>query len=85
MSEETPNDFISPISEYAQKLVWLSFNHGWNPEVNSCKTDFAKIIDSLDTLRTYTKSGEIKRMCSIAITEAQTAQMWAVKAITWQD
>jgi hypothetical protein len=27
---------------------------------------------------------EIKRMYSIAITEAQTAQMWAVKAATWR-
>jgi len=24
------------------------------------------------------------RLCSIAITEAQTAQMWAVKAVTWR-
>jgi hypothetical protein len=27
---------------------------------------------------------EVKRMASVAITELQTAQMWAVKAITWQ-
>jgi hypothetical protein len=25
-----------------------------------------------------------QRMASVAITEAQTAQMWAVKAITWK-
>jgi len=27
---------------------------------------------------------EMVRLCSIAITEAQTAQMWAVKAVTWR-
>jgi cell division protein FtsL len=31
------------------------------------------------------KSGEHKRLASIAITELQTAQMWAVKAVTWKD
>jgi hypothetical protein len=30
-------------------------------------------------------SDEQKRLASIAITQAQTAQMWAVKAITWKD
>ena len=26
---------------------------------------------------------EVKRMISVAITELQTSQMWAVKAVTW--
>jgi len=39
----------------------------------------------MNDLRSTTTSGEVKRLCSVAITEAQTAQMWAVKAITWQD
>jgi len=34
-----------------------------------------------DTLQ----SGEHKRLASVAITEAQAAQMWAVKALTWKD
>ena len=33
----------------------------------------------------FNPSGERRRMLSIAITEAQTAQMWAVKAATWSD
>jgi hypothetical protein len=32
-----------------------------------------------------TESGEGKRLASIAITEAQGAQMRAVKALTWRD
>ena len=31
-----------------------------------------------------TDNPEVKRMYSVAITEAQTAQMWAVKAATWR-
>jgi hypothetical protein len=38
----------------------------------------------MNFLRESTESSEVKRMVSIAITEAQTAQMWAVKAITWK-
>jgi hypothetical protein len=30
-------------------------------------------------------SNEKNRQASIAITQAQTAQMWAVKTITWKD
>ena len=34
--------------------------------------------------RRIAEDAEAKRLFSIAITEAQTAQMWAVKAITWK-
>lgn len=32
-----------------------------------------------------TENQEVKRLCSVSITETQGAQMWAVKAITWKD
>jgi hypothetical protein len=35
-------------------------------------------------MRTETDNPEVKRMLSLAITDAQTAQMWTVKAMTWQ-
>lgn len=70
---------------YGQKAVGISFNVGGNPDVDRCKQLFANVIDQLDALRKTSESSEVKRMCSIAITEAQTAQMWAVKAITWKD
>ena len=38
----------------------------------------------MNDLRNVTTDNEVKRMASVAITELQTAQMWAVKAITWQ-
>ncbi len=70
---------------FGQKAVGLSFNPGANPQVEQIKKHFADIIDNLHQLRLETDSTEKKRMLSIAITDAQTAQMWAVKAVTWQD
>ena len=70
---------------FGQKAVGLSFNPSNDDSVSKAKQRFADIIDQLNDLRGTTTSGEVKRMCSVAITEAQTAQMWAVKAITWKD
>lgn len=71
---------------FGEKAVGLTFNPSGNPEVNACKAAFAAVIDQMHDLRNSTRSNpEIARMCSIAITEAQTAQMWAVKAITWKN
>lgn len=71
-------------STFGQKACGVSFNPGGHVVVNAIKVDFAKIVDNLHTLREETDNAEVKRMLSIAITEAQTAQMWAVKAVTWQ-
>lgn len=70
---------------YGQKAVGLSFNPSANSEIDKCKAIFANAIDQLNTLRTQSESAEAKRLYSLAITEAQSAQMWAVKAITWKD
>lgn len=70
---------------FGEKAVGLTFNPGGNPDVDECKRNFAKVIDQLHDLRTKSDSAEIKRMCSTAISTAQTAQMWGVKAITWKD
>lgn len=70
---------------YGQKAVGLSFNPSANTEVDKCKAIFANAIDQLNDLRNETTAPEVKRMCSVAITDAQSAQMWAVKALTWKD
>ncbi|KMK50604.1 hypothetical protein RO21_10815 [[Actinobacillus] muris] len=70
---------------YGQKAVGLSFNPSNNPEVDKYKAIFAKAIDQLNTLRSQTASAEVKRLCSLAITDAQSSQMWGVKAMTWTD
>lgn len=69
---------------YGEKAVGLTFNPSNDSTVQSVKLAYAGVIDTLNNLRTSTEDGEQKRLLSVAITEAQGAQMWAVKAITWQ-
>ena len=68
---------------FGEKAVGITFNPGSSHEVAKCKKEFADVIDRMNYLRIQSEDPEVKRMASIAITEAQTAQMWAVKAITW--
>lgn len=70
---------------FGQKAVGLKFNPSGDDEVAKNKQGYADLIDQMDTLRKTTQSSEQRRLASVAITEAQSAQMWAVKAITWQD
>lgn len=80
---------------YGEKLVGLNFNPGNFPEVDRIKKHYAEIIDILNKQRENIKvdtilldppkTSELPRLLSIAITEAQSSQMWAVKAITWKD
>lgn len=68
---------------FGEKAVGLTFNPGGNKAVGNIKKQFAFTIDTLEKYRKESEDSEVKRMLSIAITEAQTAQMWAVKAVTW--
>ena len=70
---------------YGQKAVGLSFNPSGDEAVANCKQMFANIIDQMVLVRGGAETPEAARLASIAITEAQTAQMWAVKALTWKD
>ncbi|HEX4500639.1 MAG TPA: hypothetical protein VH187_05615 [Scandinavium sp.] len=69
---------------YGEKAVGLTFNPSGDPVVNDMKRDYAKIIDELNNLRDASSNEEQRRLFSVAITEAQSAQMWAVKARTWK-
>lgn len=81
--DSTPIPDAVPVLTYGDKLAGRGFNPSNNPVVDACKEAYAKIIDQLDLIRSESSNPEVKRMCSVAITEAQTSQMWAVKAITW--
>ena len=70
---------------YGRKAVGLNFNPSGDEAVSRCKQIFADAIDQLQELRENSTSGETARLASIAITEAQGAQMWAVKALTWRN
>ena len=74
------------MTTYGEHAVGLSFNPSSDDKVHELKSLYAKIIDICAGLRAEESfSPEKKRLFSIAITEAQTAQMWAVKAVTWKD
>lgn len=68
---------------YGERAVGLGFNPSGEDFVNATKRNYANIIDGLAEIRSKSEDPEQKRLASVAITEAQTAQMWAVKAITW--
>lgn len=82
MAEEKPLTLT-----FGEKAVGLSFNPANDPDVQKVKELFAAVIDFCnDRKSAYDgKPNEKNRMLAIAITEAQTAQMWAVKAVTWRD
>jgi len=63
---------------YGEKAVGLTFNPSNDPQVDACKIIFAGAIDQLDAMRTPDVTGEKARLLSAAITQIQTAQMWAV-------
>jgi len=71
--------------DYGQKIMGVSFNPSQNPEVDRIKSLYADLANLLNDKRAETTSPELKRLCSVSITELQSSQMWAVKAITWVD
>lgn len=71
---------------FGQKAVGLTFNPSNDPDVDELKRRFALIIDQCHMRRQSLMAGsDAHRLWSIAITEAQGAQMWAVTAATWKD
>jgi len=75
-----------PPLTFGQKAVGFNFNPSGDESVSLCKLEFANEIDRMNNLRnSVDASQEQKRLASIAITEIQAAQMWAVKALTWKD
>lgn len=100
MSEDTQTEQCEaggiPVKKdftFGEKAVGLSFNPAGDEKVQRVKELFAQVIDLCNDLRADLKnqeelypgqSADKARLFSVAITEAQGAQMWAVKAITWK-
>jgi len=70
---------------FGEKAVGLTFNPSGDEDVAKIKRLYAQIIDFCNDVRSANAQGERARLFSVAITSAQEAQMWAVKAITWKD
>lgn len=82
-------DVIKPVEETkrpsmtrGQYLVGLDFNPFVNGDVEEFKLAYALLLDMLIDLREQATCPEIKRTYSLAITETQSACMWAVKGVT---
>lgn len=67
---------------FGEKACGVSFNPSNRQDVDLLKRKFAEVVDLLNRHR-VDATPEAARMLSIAITETQAAQMWAVKAVTW--
>lgn len=70
---------------YGEKAVGLTFNPSNDPKVQEVKELYAKIIDLIATCgadKSDIFGGFINEE---AISSAMTAQMWAVKAITYKN
>lgn len=76
-------DTVQREMTFGEKAVGLTFNPSNDEAVQQIKERSAALIDTLNDYRNATEDGEVKRMISVAITEAQTAQMWGVKGVTW--
>lgn len=71
---------------YGERAVGLTFNPSGDATVTKLKKLYAEIIDiCADARFEAERRDEAVRLWSVAITEAQTAQMWAVKAATWRE
>ncbi len=71
---------------FGQKAVGVRFNPSENPKVDKVKQQYTDIIDDLDTERNeaFAQGDKEKgRHLAVAITDAETAQMRAVKGLTW--
>ena len=71
---------------FGEKAVGLTFNPSGDPIVEEIKRGYAKLIDLYHMKRQSLMAGsEAHRLYAVAITTAQDAQMWGVKAATWKD
>ena len=73
---------------FGEKAVGLSFNPSADGRVDTIKKQYAAVIDFLDNARQEAakdKNMGAVRHLSTAITQAEDAQMRAVKGLTWKD
>ena len=94
--QEIPEEIVTPLSSQpipvapepapavTPMLVSYQLTDDEARRAATIKQKFNEIIDYLKVLRDSYHDGEVQRALSVAITEAETASMWAVKAVTWR-
>lgn len=69
---------------YGEYQVGYNFNPSGDQRVQKIKQLYAEVIDLLDAERKKVDNpSEVGAMLTLSIREAQTAQMWAVKSVTF--
>lgn len=76
MSKENPT--------YGEQAVGMDFNPSGDPQVAKVKALYAQIIDLVNDEKTAAGHSEKGRHLAVAITDAETAQMRAVKGLTFK-
>lgn len=80
---ETPKPDATPT--YTDEVLVSSY-HKLSPDearrVEKIKSDFGGVVSYLKTLRDAYHDAEVQRMFAVAITNAETASMWAVRGVT---
>lgn len=72
---------MEPKLTEGQWRVGVDFNPSGDNRVNAIKSQFAALIDDLNTIASD-RDHPGARCASIAMTELESAAMWAVKAVT---
>jgi len=68
---------------HGQKLCGVNFNPTQDPLIADIKQRYADIADILiDEVEKSDSSGRV-HVLQLAVNELITAQMWAIKAVTW--
>lgn len=83
----TPVAPTPPVPElsYGQKAVGITFNPSGDPDVSKVKDLCAQIIDLITApYQNAKQTPEQYALFTHAVREVQSAQMWAVKALTYK-
>lgn len=67
-----------------ERSVGLLLEDNLNDSVTIIKRIYAAAIDQTASIALQSDDPEVRRLCTVAITETQAACMWAVKTITWK-
>lgn len=62
--------------------VGITFNPSQSNTVQQVKQMAADLIDKIDSIANIDGNGDIARLKALAMTEVESAAMWAVKAAT---
>ena len=67
-----------------ERRVGVDFNPDGNPLVDAIKRKAAELIDLVNRIETtgYREPNEVARLKALAMTDAEAAAMWGVKAVT---